>query len=407
MLKHKILFQLSGSIACFKAAAAISRLAQRGYDIQCVLTEGARQFIGPATLEGLTRHSVLNNTFEAGQALAHIDLARNTGLSVLCPASAATIARLAQGMASDLVSTVFLAHEDLTRYLVFPAMNPAMYAHPAVRRNLDILRSWGVRVVEAAAGRTACGEEGLGRLPEPEMIVDEIERCFPPSVTKRVLITSGGTTEPIDDVRVITNRSTGATAAAIADEFLAEGAEVTYLHSRHAKLPSTSTPYLTIDSFDTFSDLASRLSEDLSSHRYDVIIHAAAVSDFAVANRTKGKLSSDIQSTPGNEGEVVLRLKRNPKLADSLRSWSANKDAKIVLFKLDLRESGDEAIRKLASRGIADFIIFNTPDAIASGEQHDGELHAVTARIARRLCTFQSKTELARRLSSTLKEYLT
>ena len=147
-----VLFQLSGSIAAYKACHVVSRLTQAGCDVQTVATDGALQFIGPATLEGLTGRAVATDTFEAGSQMDHIHLVRWADVIVLCPATANAINRLAAGMADDLIGTMFLAHDFTKPYVVVPAMNTAMYTHPATAASLERLRGWGIEILEPDAG---------------------------------------------------------------------------------------------------------------------------------------------------------------------------------------------------------------------------------------------------------------
>ncbi len=170
-----ILFILSGSIACYKACAAISQLVQRGHQVRCVATEAALKFVGVATLEGLSREKVATDLFADGGALDHISLVRWANVVVVCPATANTLNRAAAGLGDDLAGALLLAHDWTKTLLFFPAMNPAMWSHPATRASVDKLRSWGARFVELGVGRTACGEVGFGRLAEPDDIVVTVE----------------------------------------------------------------------------------------------------------------------------------------------------------------------------------------------------------------------------------------
>jgi phosphopantothenoylcysteine decarboxylase/phosphopantothenate--cysteine ligase len=175
MSKGKILFQLSGSIAGYKACFVISRLVQEGYEVQTVATANAQKFIGAATLEGLTSKAVLTDTFEPGRNMDHINLAKWADLAVLCPATASSINRLASGIAEDVVGSLFLAYDLRTKpYLVFPAMNRQMLAHPATQTSLQRLKDWGVRVMPTDHGHQACGDVGMGRLLEPNQIFEQI-----------------------------------------------------------------------------------------------------------------------------------------------------------------------------------------------------------------------------------------
>jgi phosphopantothenoylcysteine decarboxylase/phosphopantothenate--cysteine ligase len=171
----KILFILSGSIACYKACAAISQLVQRGYQVRSVATEAALKFVGVATLEGLTREKVATDLFAEGGALEHISLVRWADVVVVCPATANTLNRAAAGLGDDLAAALLLAHDWTKPLLFFPAMNPAMWSHPATCASVEKLRSWGAQFVELGVGRTACGEVGIGRLAEPDDVVVAVE----------------------------------------------------------------------------------------------------------------------------------------------------------------------------------------------------------------------------------------
>ena len=175
MSRSNLLFLLSGSIACYKACAVISRLAQAGVTVQTVATPAALRFVGAATLEGLSGRPVFTDVFESGRALDHIELARAADLALVCPATANTINRLAGGLADDPVGALFLAWELKTKpWWIAPAMNARMWEHPATAGSLEKLKSWGVRVLDPIDGPHACGEGGPGRLAEPELIAREI-----------------------------------------------------------------------------------------------------------------------------------------------------------------------------------------------------------------------------------------
>ncbi len=176
--KGNILFQLTGSIACYKACSVISRLVQEGCDVKTVCSGNALKFIGKSTLEGLTHNPVYTDTFEDRSALEHIELTKWMDLAMICPATANIINKLAAGLGDDYISTIFLAFDFSKPYLVAPAMNRNMWAHPATKRSAGILKGWGVKILGPGTGYQACGDQGAGRLLEPEAIYKEIKKCL-------------------------------------------------------------------------------------------------------------------------------------------------------------------------------------------------------------------------------------
>src|SRR4051812_11074388 len=174
MSDSNILFVLSGSVACYKACDAISQLVQRGHHVRTVASEAALRFIGPATLEGLTGARVATDLFAEGAALDHIALSRWAHVTIVCPATANVINRMSAGLGEDLAGALLLAHDWKKPLLLAPAMNPAMWHHPATVASVEKIRGWGARFVSVGLGRTACGEVGEGRLAEPDEIVAAI-----------------------------------------------------------------------------------------------------------------------------------------------------------------------------------------------------------------------------------------
>jgi phosphopantothenoylcysteine decarboxylase/phosphopantothenate--cysteine ligase len=175
MSRGNVLFLMSGSIACYKACTAVSRLAQAGLEVQTVATPAALRFVGRATLEGLSGRPVFTDLWEEGRALDHIDLARKADLALVCPATANTINRLAAGLADDPVTALFLSWEIKAKpWWIAPAMNGRMWEHPSTAASVARLRGWGVRVLDPVEGPHACREDGPGRLVEPELIVSEV-----------------------------------------------------------------------------------------------------------------------------------------------------------------------------------------------------------------------------------------
>jgi phosphopantothenoylcysteine decarboxylase/phosphopantothenate--cysteine ligase len=378
-LKTKILFKMTGSIACYKACSVISKLVQLGYDVQVVASKSALQFVGNATLEGLTGKPVISDMWAPGNIMDHIHLMRWADLVIVAPATGNYINKVAIGVGDDLLTTLFLAHDFKKPYLLAPAMNTTMYLHPATQTSIQTLRGYGVEILETASGVLACGEVGYGKLLEPELILQEIQKALGQTSTAirrkedtkssrspKVLITAGGTQEPIDQVRVITNKSTGKTGAQIADTLVQMGADVTFLHSAQSKMPASETVRY---SFETYSDLQSQLKNLLSQEDFDFAIHLAAVSDYSLANGgSLGKLSSQPET-------LTLQLKKNPKLLNQLKNFSRNKNLKVIAFKMTAaatHQQQAEAVAQLFSESHADLVIHNDLLEInASTGKHD------------------------------------
>lgn len=165
---------LSGSIACFKACELISQLVQKGFKVKTVATRSALQFIGPATLEGLTDEAVISDNFEHGKMMSHIDLARWADLILICPATAHTINALATGSGGDIVTDIFLSNNFQKPFWIAPAMNVQMLSHPAIQENIQKLKKWGTVILDTDSGNLACGEQGSGRLLSPSVIFEKI-----------------------------------------------------------------------------------------------------------------------------------------------------------------------------------------------------------------------------------------
>lgn len=366
MTGSNLLFILTGSIAAAKACDVISRLVQRGHRVRCVATEAALRFVGPATLEGLCGRAPLGDLFAPGAALEHIELTRWADAVLVCPATANTINRLAAGLADDLPGALFLAHDRRKPWLVAPAMNPQMWSHPATAAAVARLSAWGVRFLPVADGRTACGELGAGRMIEPPEIVAAVEAALArPARRLRVLVTSGGTAEPIDGVRVLTNTSTGATGAMIAEQLARCGHDVTLLRARTAA--RTAAP-VREETFFTFAELDAALTRLLAGGAFNAVIHAAAVSDYAVE-----LIGADGRALSAGGGKLetaappLLRLKPNPKLVDTLRT-RAGAPLRVVAFKLTHGASPaatDAAVRALFARAQVDAVVHN--DVTARG----------------------------------------
>jgi phosphopantothenoylcysteine decarboxylase/phosphopantothenate--cysteine ligase len=397
---RRVLFVLTGSIAAYKACHAVSRLVQAGCEVQAVATPSALRFVGAATLEGLTGRAVATDTFEPGRAMEHIHLVRWADITVLCPATANTLNRLAGGTADDLVGTMFLAHDFATPYLVAPAMNSTMYAHPATQRSIATLRAWGLEFLEPDSGALACGEIGPGRLTEPDDLVAAVlERVArrEPGRSLKVLVTSGGTAVPIDGVRSITNVSTGRTGAAIADHLASSGHEVTLVHAANAVVPRS--PSVATIGYKTFGDLDRALRATLPGAAFDAVVHLAAVSDFDVDRlEVDGRTAEiDAHGKLDSGDSLTIHLVRTPKLIAGLRRL-AGPQATIVGFKLTSGATDDErraAVAKVAAH--ADLVVHND---LTELDQH--RHHATIYRGDELVTTADDNAALARALEPLL-----
>jgi phosphopantothenoylcysteine decarboxylase/phosphopantothenate--cysteine ligase len=284
----------------------------------------------------------------------------------VCPATAHVIARFAAGLADDAVTTLWQAAWGRGAPLVVvPAMNTRMWDYPATRRNMEQLERWGVEVLPPAQGPLACGEHGAGRMPEPEEILERIDTLLgtPRKSRGRILVTGGGTREPIDAVRYIGNHSTGGTAAAMSDAFTALGFEVHWLGGEGAVEPRRAAR---TERFGGYQDLDRALRRLLSAESYDLVVQVAAVADFSVApgdaSTQLGKLESG--------AEQLLRLRPTAKLLGRLRDYAGDPGLRVVGFKLTVgADSGlvADAVARQFERCAPDLVVHNDLDEIRAG----------------------------------------
>lgn len=394
MSKSKILVIMTGSIACYKACQVVSRLVQSGHEVQVVTTKSALNFVGPATLEGLSGRKVLCDMYEVGQMMGHIHWARWADLILVAPATANFINKIAHGLADDLASTLFLSHDFKRPFLIAPAMNSSMYSHPVTQGSLKRLQELGVQVLETASGVLACGEEGYGKLLDPELIEKEVAQhlsnipnieMMPKSITHknqniRILITAGGTSERIDDIRVISNRSTGATGVQLSQKFSGCGFPVTLLLSESSPFSSSLHDFEVIK-FSDYESLKNLLYHELSHRNYSHIFHLAAVSDYSVARlELDGKpiLEENSPRKISSDKEVSIVLKSNPKIVNDLKKISANKNIKLISFKLTSacdEKTKIEAVEKLIMNSKSDYVVHN--DWVQIKQNHENHIFSI------------------------------
>ncbi|VAX20733.1 Phosphopantothenoylcysteine decarboxylase / Phosphopantothenoylcysteine synthetase [hydrothermal vent metagenome] len=364
MLNYKILIKITGSIAAYKSVYLISKLIKAGFEVEVAATSSALKFIGQATIEGMTHRPVYTDSFEPGRMMSHIDLVKWADLTIVVPADANTINKFANGIADNLITSLFLAHDREKPYLIAPAMNTAMYNHPATQASLNKLSEWGIHILPTDEGYLACGDEGLGKLLDPDLIFGYIGSDLHSSYNKdyKVLITGGGTIENIDGMRHISNKSSGRTAVKIAENFYIKGTDVMLLLSESAVKPAFDLNFI---EFNSFQSLKNVLRSELTLKKYDLVIHLAAVSDYSPVNiNVKGEtielpLTEKLDSSADS---VTVTFNKNIKLVNHIKEWSLNKDVKLVAFKL-LDDRNDEKkaneIKKLFDNSKADAIVFN------------------------------------------------
>lgn len=310
-LPGKIALIVTGGVAAYKAGDIARAFVKAGVGVQPVLTEAAQAFVSPLLFSALTGKEARTALFspEDEARMGHIALAREAEAVIIAPATAHFIAKAAHGLADDLASTLLLA-ADIPVFF-FPAMNPVMYASAAVRDNIALLRRRGYQVCEPETGLAACGETGAGRLPEADTVLQFVQEHMPDADATRsgeaaglrVVITSGATREPIDPVRYLSNYSSGKQGAALAEAFLAAGAEVAYIHGAGAALPSAGAGgALVTAETETAEEM---LRETLAALPADIVFCAAAVCDWR-------PLCNNSQKIKKSCAEEILRLDFTP-----------------------------------------------------------------------------------------------
>ena len=323
MLKDKkVLLCVTGGIAVYKAAALTSKLTQAGANVKVIMSASACQFVAPLTFQALSRHDVYTDTFDEKDSavIAHIDLADWADVVLIAPATANIIGKVANGIADDMISTTIMA--TVAPVWVAPAMNVHMYAHPAVQKNMDTLRSFGYQFIEPGEGYLACGYVGKGRLEEPETIVTVIFSNFSNRTSryhfsgKKFLITAGPTREALDPVRFITNHSSGKMGYALAEEAIKLGAEVTLVSGPVNIAAPAKVNLVQVESAAQMYDAVWPYYDAA-----DVVIGTAAVADY----KPKVYHQNKMKKQPGDN---VIELERTK---DILQELGAKKTHQLII----------------------------------------------------------------------------
>jgi len=359
---------VTGGVGAYKAVEVARGLQKRGHEVVAIMTATATRFVGPLTFEAITRRRVITDQFEPGANadIEHIALASTIDLLLVAPATANILAKFANGIADDFLSTLFTATR--APVLVAPSMNTQMFSHEAVRHNLDTLAARGVRFVEPGEGYLACGWIGKGRLAEPDEIVAAAEAVLRPDGPlrgKRVLVTAGPTYEDVDPVRYVGNRSSGRMGFAIAAEAMRRGADVTLVAGPTTVEAPPVRELVRVRSAREMRDAVIERADDV-----DVAILAAAVADYAPAERAAQKI-------PKGDDTITLVLKKTPDILGELgtRRLSSGRGPLLVGFAA---ETGDLVARATAKREKkhADLIVANDVSRADAG--FDVDTNAVT-----------------------------
>lgn len=352
--KH-VLLGITGSISAYKAADLASRLVKLHADVHVIMTKNAEQLISPVVFEALTGNKVVDDAFDraSGYHIAHIAMAHEADIVMVAPASANMIAKLAHGIADDMLSTTMLA-VTAPAYIV-PAMNTAMYENKVTQENMQKLAELGYHVLEPASGYLACGDTGKGKMPQPEELLEYIlqESAFEKDLAgKRVLITAGPTQEPFDPVRYITNHSTGKMGYALAKNAHRRGAQVT-LVTGPVQLP----PPLFANTVQTVTAQEMFEQVDACFDEQDIVVMSAAVADYRPANISKEKIKKQ-------DAGVAVELERTK---DILATVAARKKNQFVCgFSMETEHMLEHAKAKLQKKNL-DMIVANNLRTAGAG----------------------------------------
>lgn len=389
-LKGKtVLLGVTGGIACYKSANLASALVKQGANVQVVMTRNATEFIGPHTFESLTGNRVSVDTFDRNYQfqVEHIALADQADLVLVAPATANVLAKLAHGLADDMLTTTILACN--CPKIAAPAMNTKMYENPITQDNLDILRKYGWEIVEPASGRLACGAVGKGKMPEPEDLLECVLHALSHEKDMtglKVLVTAGPTQEALDPVRYLTNHSTGKMGYAIAKAAAARGAEVTLVSGPvNLKKPPYMEVVDIVSAQDMFDAVTSRAPEQ------DIIIKAAAVADYRPASVAEDKIKKS-----GNDSDLSLPLART----SDILAWLGEHRVPgqfLCGFSMETKDMVENSKKKLEKKHI-DLIAANNLKQAGAGFGVDTNVLTLISSDGARELPLLSKEEAAHAL---------
>ena len=389
MLKNKcVVLGVTGSIAAYKIANLASALKKLHCDVQVIMTQNATQFITPVTFETLTGNKCLVDTFDRNFEfqVEHVSLAKQADIFMIAPATANVIAKVAHGLADDMLTTTFLACKK-PKYIV-PAMNTQMFENPITQDNLKICQSYGMHVIQPACGYLACGDTGAGKMPEPEELLDHIihEIAYPKNLTgKKILVTAGPTREALDPVRFLTNHSTGKMGYAIARVAAARGAEVTLVTGPTEIKKPGFVKVVPIESAREMYEAVTAVSEE-----QDAIIKAAAVADYRPAHVSDEK----IKKKDGDELSISVE-----RTDDILAYLGSHKKPGQFLcgFSMETEHMLENSRKKLEKKNL-DMIVANNLKVAGAGFGTDTNIVTLITKAGERQLEKMSKEQVADKL---------
>lgn len=388
MFENKsIIIGVSGGIAAYKTAYLVSALSKTEADVNVIMTENACEFISPLVFETLTGNKCYVDTFDRNFKfdVEHISLAKKADIFMIAPATANVIAKIANGIADDMLTTTFLASK--CKKIVSPAMNTAMFENQITQDNIAKLKKYGIGVVEPQNGLLACGDTGAGKMPEPDFLFDVIEREIAREkdmLGKKVLVTAGATMESLDPVRFLTNHSSGKMGFAIAKEAMLRGAEVTVVKANTtAEIPNF-VKIVEVSSAKDMFDAVTALSD-----QQDIIVKAAAVADYTPESYVDSKIKK-------KDGDLYIPLKRT---MDILKYLGENKKEGQFLcgFSMETDNMLENSKAKLSKKN-ADMIVANNLKDAGSGFKTDTNAVTLITRDGHRSLELKSKAEVAKEI---------
>ena len=362
MLEGKrIVLGVTGGIAAYKAVDLVSRLRKRGCEVRVIMTEHAQQFVTPLTFKEISGNKVATSMWDSNQEynVEHIALANWADVFVVAPATANILAKMANGIADDLLSTTLLAAQ--APIVVCPAMNTGMYLNPITQENLVKLKEHGVTVMPTSVGHLACGTSGPGRLPEPADIVNFMEnffaKCDGDLRGLKILVTAAGTREPIDPVRFVGNRSSGKMGYAVADQAAKRGAKVLLVSGPSALTPPPNVKTIKVETTQEMLDAVMAAYPDV-----DIVIKAAAVADYRPRDVADQKIKKK------NDDAMVVVMDKNP---DILKTLGQNKTHQVLIgFAAETQNLIENATEKVNKKNL-DMIVANDVSAAGAGFNTD------------------------------------